>query len=262
MPFPKKEKKEASAEQSVIATPDYIVFETLDTNPESHKISSTDTVLDPETGRIRKIRYSPGASTIYMDEMEPYELELPAGNLMFMNRKLEISSSDETALEFLRMTDQNKDKTRRMDGKKPASFREIKPLEDIDKKLKTFALTNKAESLAAECSEEEMLPFAHVLGISTTKDPREIRVEFIEKSRYNPAFFLKYFDNPKNIRQYHVSVALRKNILLHDKNAVKWADTGKHIVEIPLGKACDDFLADFSTTEEGKAFYEALKKVL
>jgi hypothetical protein len=261
MAFEKKEKAKEQAEDKY--APTKIIFETLDKNEQSHKMLSTDTIIDPETGKVRKIRLAHGASTIFMDEMQPYELDLPLVNLIFFKRKLECTvGAEDLKIQFLRLTDQNKDKEKRMPNRKPAVFRELKPLADIKAKREKLALANKAETLATTCKDEEMFPFAHVLGINIDQDPEYVRVEFIEVARIRPDYFLKYFDNPKNQRQYNVSNGLSKGVIRVEGGIAIWNEGKKKIVEVPSDKDVKSFLADYAGTDEGRAFYEALKKLI
>jgi hypothetical protein len=257
MAFKKKED-----EAIVAAEQGTVVFELLDKNDQTHKIVSTDLVFDEKEQRIRKIMLSIGAKTIFVDEMEEFEHELPLVSLTFRDRKLEIDGKDKNSLEFLRLTDQNVDKRDRLAHKKPALFREIRPLQDIKAKRAKLELMNKAETLAATCKEEEMLPFAHVLGIDTQEDSEFVRVNFIEVARINPGYFIKYFSNPKNDRQFLVGKALRQVLIIVDGGIAKFVAGDKTIVEVPADENPESFLADFCATESGKAFHEALKKLV
>jgi hypothetical protein len=129
-------KKEADAQPSDGKyAPKSVVFQTIENNPQTHKVVSEDTVICPETGKARKIRLAHGASTIYMDEMQGFELELPLVDLIFHERKLEVTvETEDLKLQYLRLTDQNSDKDNRLPHKKPAVFTEIKPLADIKAK--------------------------------------------------------------------------------------------------------------------------------
>lgn len=263
MPFEKKKQDATPAKQEDKFAPETIVFETLDQNPQSHKVVSTDTIICPETGKARKIRLANGASTIYMDEMQPFELELPLVDLIFFDRKLEVNAkTEDQKLEYLRLTDQNLDKDNRLPYKKPAVFKEVKPLADVKARRSKLELQNKAETLATSCTDEEMFPFAHVLGINTRQDADFVRVDFIEVARIRPDYFLKYFDNPKNTKQYHVSLGLDKDLVRVEGGVAKWTASGKKITEVPVDKEIRSFLADYAGTDDGKLFYDALQKLL
>ena len=261
MAFQKKDKEAVKSDDKF--APQTIVFQTLDKNPQSHKVVSTDTIIDPETGRARKIRLAHGASTIFMDEMQEFEFDLPLVELIFHDRRLQVEvATEELKLKYLRLTDQNADKSNRLPHKKPPVFSEVKPLADIKARRAKLELQNKAETLATECQDEEMLPFAHVLGINTKQDTDFVRVEFIEAARIRPDYFLKYFDSPKNLKQYHVSLGLDRDIIRLDGGVAKWTEGMKKIVEVPVDKDTKSFLADYAGTDEGKLFYDALKKLI
>ena len=125
----------------------------------------------------------------------------------------------------------------------PSAFKLIDENAEINKALDSLDIEYEALKIAKECSDEEMLPFAHVLGINTGLSQNSIRKDFIMKAKTNPRYFVKYFVDPKNEIVYNTHKALNSNIISTSaiEGKLVWTESRKVIMDIPKGSdVCQD----------------------
>lgn len=144
-------------------------------------------------------------------------------------------------------------------------FRLVDEEKDLDNALDSFEIEFEALKIAKECSDEEMIPFAFVLGINTTRSEKEIRREFIMKAKANPRYFLKYFVDPKNQISYLVHKGLSENIISTSavEGKLVWAESRKVIMDAPKGSDIAQDIAKLvmQGNEDAVKLVEQLKKM-
>jgi hypothetical protein len=108
---------------------------------------------------------------------------------------------------------------------------------EVNKALDRLDVEYEALKIAKECSDEEMIPFAYVLGININAKSNSIRKDFIIKAKTNPSYFVKYFVDPKNEISYNVHKALTENIISASavEGKLVWTESRKVIMDIPKG---------------------------
>jgi hypothetical protein len=261
----KTESKNKESVERTSTSPQKHIFELIINNTQSAKISSADIIFDEEAGTQRAIRLVRGVSDIFLESQDSdIAAKLGLERLIFFNRRLEVLSTESAKLEFLRLTDQNADKTNRLPGKKAPLFREIKESDVLYKKSKLIREEQEAVSAAISASDEEMLAFAFTLGINVEQDVADVREEFILSAKAVPSFFIKHLNNPDNMRKMYIGKAILEKVISLDKipGQAVWLDTGVPIVVIPVDRNPKEFLTEYSHTEEGKEFFDILTKLI
>jgi len=231
-------------------------------------------ILDKKDGnRIRIIRYAPHEDSLFQDEQSP----LPNGGYFvdeigFPNSECRVSGKRKNLVYFLMMHNANEAnfskefKSPELQTRHPL-FKLVDKESDAEKLLAETKIRKEATDLASECSFDDMIPFAKILGIdiSDAKErEKEIRYKFIVKSTENPALFIKRFNDPKNKRLYIILKAFEQGLITdtHIKNEVHWRGSKVLICNVPAEKLSSDYLADYSFTSKGEEFYKELVKLV
>ena len=206
--------------------------------PPIYKLPSEGRTIDDATGKNRMWRCIKGFDSIWTDEQDGIDVVTldDLEDLVFIDGKLRVRGFEKNKLAALFNQDSYEGKKYRKNDV-PAEFRLIDVNAELDKALDNLDIEYEALKIAKECSDEEMLPFAHVLGINTSDSIKSIRKDFIVKSKLNPKYFIKYFVDPKNEIIYNVHKALNENIISASaiEGKLVWAESRKVIMDIPKG---------------------------
>lgn len=233
--------------------------------PPSYKLASEGIALDDETGRNRRWRCLKGIDSIWVEDQDGIE---PTYNdfedLVFEYGKLLVRGYERNKLAALKVQDIFEGKQNRKMNTKVV-YKLVDEEKELDNALDSFDIEFEALKTAKECSDEEMLPFAYVLGINTQGAIKQIRREFIAKAKANPRYFLKHFVDPKNEVSYLVHKALTSNILSASavEGKLVWSESRKVIMDAPKGS---DIASDIAKMvmrgdEEANRLVEQLKKM-
>lgn len=249
--------KPVDKEGGYMSTPPY---------PPIYQLPSEGITLDDETGKVRRWRCLSGIDTIWVDEQEGVE---PNGfedyeQIIFSHGHLRIRGFEKNKLAVLMNLDV-------FEGKKNKRF-DVQPVyrlvdEDLDlsKQLDSLDAEYDALKIAKECSDDEMLPFAYVLGIDVTQSVKTVRRDFILKAKANPKYFLKYFVDPKNEITFKVYDALNKNIISGSiiEGKLVWSESRKVIMDAPKGSDIAQEIAKsvMKGNEDAIKLVEQLKKM-
>jgi hypothetical protein len=200
-------------------------------------LASEGIALDDETGRNRRWRCLKGIDSIWVEDQEGIE---PTYNdfedLVFEYGKLLVRGYERNKLAALKVQDIFEGKQNRKMNTKVV-YKLVDEEKELDNALDSFDIEFEALKTAKECGDEEMLPFAYVLGINTQGAIKQIRREFIAKAKANPRYFLKHFVDPKNEVSYLVHKALTSNILSASavEGKLVWSESRKVIMDAPKG---------------------------
>jgi hypothetical protein len=234
--------------------------------PPTYMIPSQGTTIDDETKRNRKWRCLRGVDTIWVDEQDGLE---PNGygdyeELIFSSGHLIVKGYEKNKLAALKAYDGYEDKKYRKVNSTP-EYRLIDLDADNKKALDTLDTEYEALKAANECSDEEMLPFAYVLGINIDQSYASIRREFIMRAKGNPKYFVTHFSDAKNDIVFKVKQALDDNILSGSilENKLVWSESKKVIMDVPKGSDIPQLVAKQVLLKNSSAVsaYEQLKKM-
>jgi len=234
--------------------------------PPIYKLPSEGRTIDDATGKNRMWRCIKGFDSIWQDEQEGIDVVTldDLEDLVFNDGRMIVKGFEKNKLAALFNQDS-------FEGKKykknniASEFRLVDEDSDINKALDNLDVEYEALKIAKECSDEEMLPFAHVLGINTGASINSIRRDFIVKAKSNPKYFVKYFVDPKNEIVYNVYKALNENIISASviEGKLVWTESRKLIMDVPKGSDIKNDIAKLVMQGDATALalVEQLKKM-
>ena len=234
--------------------------------PPLYKLPSEGRTIDDATGKNRMWRCIKGFDSIWTDEQDGIEVVTldDLEDLIFTDGRMIVKGFEKNKLAALFNQDSYQGKKYRKNDI-PTAFRLVDEDLDINKALDSLESEYEALKIAKECSEEEMLPFAHVLGIDTNASINSIRRDFIMKAKSNPLYFVKYFVDPKNEIVYNVHKALNENIISPSaiEGKLVWTESRKIIMDIPKGANIPQDIAKLTMQGDATAvaLVEQLKKM-
>jgi len=234
--------------------------------PPLYKLPSEGRTIDDATGKNRMWRCIKGFDSIWQDEQEGIEVVTldDLEDLIFIDGRMMVKGFEKNKLAALFNQDSYQGKKYKKNDV-PSAFRLVDEDLDISKALDSLDSEYEALKIAKECSDEEMLPFAHVLGIDTAAATNSIRRDFIMKAKSNPLYFVKYFVDPKNEIIYNVFKALNENIISASviEGKLVWTESRKAIMDIPKGSDIKNDVAKLVMQGDATAvaLVEQLKKM-
>jgi len=238
----------------------------LNPYPPIYKLPSEGRTIDDATGKNRMWRCIKGFDSIWQDEQEGIEVVTldDLEDLIFIDGRMIVKGFEKNKLAALFNQDSYQGKKYKKNDV-PSAFRLVDEDLDINKALDSLDSEYEALKIAKECSNEEMLPFAHVLGINTDAATNSIRRDFIMKAKSNPLYFVKYFVDPKNEIVYNVFKALNENIISASaiEGKLVWTESRKVIMDIPKGSDIKNDVAKLVMQGDATAvaLVEQLKKM-
>jgi len=238
----------------------------LNPYPPIYKLPSEGRTIDDATGKNRMWRCIKGFDSIWQDEQEGIEVVTldDLEDLIFIDGRMIVKGFEKNKLAALFNQDSYQGKKYKKNDV-PSAFRLVDEDLDINKALDSLDSEYEALKIAKECSNEEMLPFAHVLGINTDAATNSIRRDFIMKAKSNPLYFVKYFVDPKNEIVYNVFKALNENIISASaiEGKLVWTESRKVIMDIPKGADIKNDVAKLVMQGDATAvaLVEQLKKM-
>jgi hypothetical protein len=241
-------------------------MKTTNPYPPLYKLPSEGRTIDDATGKNRMWRCIKGFDSIWQDEQEGIEVVTldDLEDLVFNDGRMIVKGFEKNKLAALFNQDSFQGKKYKKNDV-PSAFRLVDEDSDINKALDSLDVEYEALKIAKECSDEEMLPFAHVLGINTGASTKSIRMDFIMKAKANPKYFVKYFVDPKNEIIYNVSNALSSGIISSTtvENKLVWTESRKVIMDLPKGSDIKNDIAKLVMQGDATAvaLVEQLKKM-
>jgi len=207
-----------------------------------------------------------GFDSIWVDEQEGIDVVTldDLEDLVFNDGRMIVKGFEKNKLAALFNQDSYEGKKYRKENI-PSAFKLIDEELEVNKSLDSLDVEYEALKIAKECSDEEMLPFAHVLGINTGASINSIRRDFIVKAKSNPKYFVKYFVDPKNEIVYNVYKALNENIISSTviEGKLVWTESRKVIMDVPKGSDVKSDIAKLVMQGDATALalVEQLKKM-
>ena len=234
--------------------------------PPIYKWPSEGRTIDDATGKNRMWRCIKGFDSIWVDEQEGIDVVTldDLEDLVFNDGRMIVKGFEKNKLAALFNQDSYEGKKYRKENI-PSAFKLIDEELEVNKSLDSLDVEYEALKIAKECSDEEMLPFAHVLGINTGASINSIRRDFIVKAKSNPKYFVKYFVDPKNEIVYNVYKALNENIISSTviEGKLVWTESRKVIMDVPKGSDVKSDIAKLVMQGDATALalVEQLKKM-
>jgi hypothetical protein len=241
-------------------------MKTTNPYPPIYKLPSEGRTIDDATGKNRMWRCIKGVDTIWTDEQGDIEVISldDLEDLVFIDGRMIVKGFEKNKLAALFNQDSYEGKKYRKENI-PSSFKLVDEELEVNKTLDSLDVEYEALKIAKECSDEEMMPFAHTLNIDTNASINSIRRDFILRAKTNPKYFVKYFVDPKNEIIYNVSKSLTSGIISSSavEGKLVWNESRKVIMDLPKGSNIAQDIAKLVMQGDATAvsLVEQLKKM-
>lgn len=197
------------------------------------------TIYDEERDAIREIRYCERENSIFRDEQQPNSVKSP---VIFRMGRLFVPKDKPNLMKFLLAHPENKANG----GKLFEIVDKVKAVEmDIDKEF----LVNDAINMLRTKELDELLAVALAYGMDIDRPISEIKHDLLIKAKKSPKTFIESFDNPVVAMKSKIRQAISYQIISAASDAIKWTDTNKMIISVPVGQDPVDVFVRYCMTE-------------
>jgi hypothetical protein len=255
----------------------YYVFKLVsNTRKGGVHVPGIDDVVNPNTGKMERIRLLSGVDTIWLKEQKdvtPEYAKMNQRNLSFVRgtKILRIPEWDNTALEFARLTKHNVGSPSNKTGSQ-FEFYEYNPAREAEELMKREILELEMAILAKGMSSEKMRKHAAFLGIrliddlGMTKGEEALRREYMLEAKRRPEHFQRTVDSKEVELSWLIKRAIidGKVEIARQKGQVYWAQGGGLIGVFPKTENPENYLINLalSNTQEGNDFKEQLQRIV
>jgi hypothetical protein len=218
-------------------------------------------VIDPETGKVRRMRLLRGAQTIWFDEQPPTVFPQNYVNKNILNLEFNkgvciIPVNEPQKIKAAELTNRNL-ATKKRNGLKAKTkdiyFYEWNPAEQNKKAIEEENDVIKAMQLAMTTPMEEVIPHAQYLNIQFADEQgvalneQALRAAYIRKAKNDSRKFLDSIQSPTVKLAHMVRKAIDKGLIDLGKQAgaAYWTDGG-FISALPQGRDAVEFLIEFA----------------
>jgi hypothetical protein len=217
-------------------------YEVISGNNFILKISSKNVrAIDPETKKIRALRYCPHLAQV--------------GQVLFDKKYLTVYPDQPNLSAFLDNHPDNK-------ANGGILFQLMNKEETFEADIESEFKINDAISIIKSRPLDELLPVALALNINTNQKDLAVKHALIKIAKSNPDKFLGTIDSPMVNARSTVSQSLDFQVIEERKGAVVWFDTGKMIVSVPVGQDAVEVMTRFVMTDKGSTVLSELERQL
>lgn len=262
-------------------TPEKYIYKLLKKNDQLHEgtpvynpyYSIPNPVNVFHNGNVRQMRYIDGHPSVWVDEQKdlPESMLISSNNtIAFANGEFEVLAGEQNKKFFLDHHPLNEGVTKKVKPSMPI-YKMLDEAKDNIKRIELLKLKRKASDHAWEVSDEDMLPHARFLNIpivddrtGVNRDPSVIRTDYVERAEKDPKTFVETMENESLQLRFSVQKLIDDGSIKYNKETglAQWRAGSKNITNIPDNVDVAEFLATFTTTDEGSEFNAALKKAL
>ena len=238
MEAPKHKKVAIKREEKLSETSEYLA---LNSGAVLMLMQSGITIYDEGTSKIREVRYCENEHSIFKDEQAEKSVRTP---VIFKMSRLFVRRDQPNLKHFLDIHPMNKSNG----GSLFELVDNLKKVEvDIDKEF----LMNDAINLLRTKELDELLSVALAYGMDIDRPVAEVKHDLLLKAKTSPKVFIESFDNPVVAMKSKIAQAVSYQIIKADSDAIKWFDTNKHIISVPVGQDAVDVFVRYCMTEAG-----------
>jgi hypothetical protein len=228
-------------------------YEVISGNNFILKISSKNVrAIDPETKKIRALRYCPQENSPWVDEQTNLA---QVGQVLFDKKYLTVYPDQPNLSAFLDNHPDNK-------ANGGILFQLMNKEETFEADIESEFKINDAISIIKSRPLDELLPVALALNINTNQKDLAVKHALIKIAKSNPDKFLGTIDSPMVNARSTVSQSLDFQVIEERKGAVVWFDTGKMIVSVPVGQDAVEVMTRFVMTDKGSTVLSELERQL
>ncbi|HAG30333.1 MAG TPA: hypothetical protein DCL39_12820 [Alteromonas macleodii] len=199
------------------------------------------TFYDEDRNEVRQCRYCEKEKSIFVDEQSEKAILSP---LVFTYGKLFVPREKPNLRAFLDLHTSNEANGGNL-------FRRVDTEKIATETLEDEFLLNDAISLLRTKPLDELLPVATALSINVDRPVDEIKYDLLQKAKASPSDFISSFDNPVVAMKAKVKKAVDYQVIKAEESEVKWFDTNKHIISVPVGQDPVDVFVRYCMTEAG-----------
>jgi len=197
------------------------------------------TIYDENTNSIQEIRYCESENSIFKKEQSEYAVKTP---IIFRMGRLFVRPDQPNLLNYLDVHPENV-------SNGGSTFYLVDKQKDVHKEIEDDFLINDAINLLRTKDLEELLSVALAYGMSVERPIAEIKHDLLQKAKKSPKVFIESFDNPVVTMKSKIRQAISYQIIKADRDAIKWFDTNKHIISVPVGQDPVDVFVRYCMTE-------------
>lgn len=224
-------------------------------------LANVSEVFDVKSGRRRKMRYVPHYDSIWLDEQPTDPIEMSDYQIRFWMGKKQVTGKDKMMILFLLNHD-------RIEGNlNPISSRgPVFKISDQDafakKQIQSTIIERDAIDKALSLQGEELTMISYVLFGRPFDTESQALQAVINFAKQKPQSLLSVCDDPRTKRKFLIKKGFDSNILKEKFSMLKWGASDADIVQLPPDREVLSFLTDWSLSDDGKDFFEILKRQL
>lgn len=208
------------------------------------------TVFDKEANKVRAIRYCSGENSIFRDEQSDYATKTP---VVFRDKNLFVTPDQPNLQRFLEVHPGNF-------ANGGTLFRLVDNSVKIENTVSNEFLVHDAITLLRSKDLDELMAVAISFSIDTDRPASEIKHDLLIKAKTSPQTFIDSFDNPVVNMKAKLRQAQKLQIVKLSEDAIRWYDTNKVIIVVPVGKDPMDIFVRYCLTEAGAAVVAQIEK--
>jgi hypothetical protein len=208
--------------------------------------------FDPETKRVRALRYCPQENSPWVDEQTNLA---QVGQVIFDRKFLTAYPNQPNLSAFLDNHPDNKANGGNL-------FQLLNKEETFEEDIEVEFKISDAISIIKSRPIDELLPVALALNINTNQRDLAIKHALIKYAKSNADNFLSTLDSPMVNARSVISQSIDFQLIEDRKGAVVWFDTGKMIISIPAGQNAIEVMTRFVMTDKGASVLSELERQL
>ena len=129
-------------------------------------------------------------------------------------------------------------------------------------KIAQVSDTMDAVQAALKMPLNELIGYAKVLGVNTSKSVDEIRWDMKVQAERNPKSFLAGMNDPRTEMKQLLLMAQESSIISMKKTGITWVSSGNTICVPAIGVKPIDRMVDFCSDGEGEQIYAEIERRL
>lgn len=207
------------------------------------------TIYDKDLDTVREIRYCPNEPSIYVDEQSDNAVKEA---IIFRGGKLFVPKEKPNLKRFLDAHPSNIENG-------GGVFRLVDVTRDAEKELEKEFSSIDAVAAVREKDINDLLPVAIYFGININRPVSEIKFDLLKQAKKDPASFIQAFDSPSVQTRSLLHQAGEYQVLLFKPESVRWFDSNREILSVPVGEDPLDIMTRFCMTEKGASTLESVR---
>lgn len=198
-------------------------------------------LFDEKSNKLREVKYFSNQPSIFSDEQTGNGLKEP---IVFILGELIVNSDKPNLIAFLENHPYNAANGGNV-------FEETNEEKKASVDLNDEFLIVDAVSMVRDQPLPKILAVATALNFNVDRSVDEIKHDLLVFAKANPKSFIDSFDSPVVAMKSKIKQAVSYQIIKADEDAVKWFDTNKHIISVPVGQDPVDVFVRYCMTEAG-----------